>query len=599
MMNEIEWELLIDLREKLQAARHGEKGPLIAAACARLGCDEKTVYRKLAEAGGTTKRKVRSDKGNTVYTRRHLMLISGMLTETTRRNGKQLLTVEDAIELAHANGHLPEKLSASRVAQLLREHMLHPEQLSAPSAATALRSLHPNHCWQIDASVCVLFYIKGKGLQSMPAEEFYKNKPENLVRVVSHLCVRYACTDHTSGTVWARYYTGGETTANLIEFFLWCVSQREGCPAHGVPFMVMLDPGAANKSHAFKNLCDRLKVHLQINKPGNPRAKGQVEQSHNVIERHFEGTLRFMPELDLDGLNERCERWQAAFNASRTHSRTGLPRYSVWMTIKPEQLRIAPPLELMRELVTTVEETRRVSNQGTISYAIKGYGTNDYRVTDLPGAAVGQKLTVCVNPYRAPAVDVRCIDPETGEVYWTCVEPVARDEYNFVADAPVIGQAYRAQPHSVADKARNEIAQEAYQVKTLEEVATARKERHQVYAGVIDGMAAIDATPVPAYLPRRGVALETEVRAVASAPISVYDACMRIKAIAGAAYDKKAYAWVAERFPDGLVPADQVETLAQQLGYLAPTGEALRMEDADLRTVDAEPPRLRVVGGVR
>ena len=53
--------------------------------------------------------------------------------------------------------------------------------------ATALQSLHPNHVWLIDASLCVLYYLqaegKRSGLQVMDADKFYKNKPKALERI--------------------------------------------------------------------------------------------------------------------------------------------------------------------------------------------------------------------------------------------------------------------------------------------------------------------------------------------------------------------------------------------------------------------------------
>ncbi|MGE3348172.1 MAG: integrase [Ramlibacter sp.] len=576
---------MIQTRDQLIAARHGAKGEVIARACARLQCDEQTVYRKLKEAGLDTGRKQRADKGQAMYTREHLMLISGMLIESTRQNEKRLLTVEDVVEILHAGGKLPERMSAGRVSQLLRDNTLHPDQLSHQAPAVALRSLHPNHCWQIDASVCVLYYIKGSHLQSMPRDEFYKNKPHNLVKVVNDLCIRMSCTDHYSGTIWARYYTGGETTENLIEFFFWCISQREGCPAHGVPYLVMLDPGAANKSHMFKQLCNRLRVRLNINKPGNARAKGQVENSHNIIERHFEGRLAFMPALGLDELNAFCERWQAAYNSTRRHSRHGQPRYSMWMRITAEQLRVAPPMELLRELVTTVEQTRRVSNTMTVSYTVKGYGQQDFDVRYVPGVMPGQTLTVCVNPYRAPAIDVQYVDQATGELAWLCVEPVATEEANFALSAPVIGEEYHSMPNTVADDARNELAKAAHNVTTLAAADKAKKARARPYAEV-DVMADVNATPVPAYLPRKGTALEVDKRAVAAARITCVEAAKRIKAIAGPAYDPATYGWLVQRFSDEGVPEDQVEGLAAQLaGRSASQGP------------EAAPAGLRVVGG--
>lgn len=588
-MNKLEWEILIETRNQLMTAKHGGKGDVIARACARLQCDEQTVYRKLKEAGLDTGRKQRADKGQAMYTRENLMLISGMLIESTRQNAKRLLTVEDVVEILYAGAKLPERLTAGRVSQLLREHVLHPDQLSHQSPAVALRSPNANYCWQIDASVCVLYYIKGSHLQSMPADEFYKNKPHNLVKVVNDLCIRMSCTDHYSGTIWARYYTGGETAENLIEFFFWCISQRDGCPAHGVPYLVMLDPGAANKSHMFKQLCDRLRVRLNINKPGNARAKGQVENSHNIIERHFEGRLPFMSTLDLETLNAHCDRWQAAYNSTRRHSRHGQPRYSMWMRITAEQLRIAPPMELLRELVTTVEETRRVSNTMTVSYAVKGYGSNDYDVRYVPGVMPGQTLTLCVNPYRAPAVDVQYVDKATGEISWVCVEPVAKDDAGFALSAPVIGEEYHAMPNTVADTTRNELLKAAHNVTTLEAAEKAKKARAQPYADV-DVMADVNATPVPAYLPRKGTALEVEKRALAAVRITCVEATKRIKTMAGAAFNPGTYAWLAARFGDEGVPEDQVESLAAQLGMRAAQPETA----ADTPTV-FEP--LRAVGG--
>ena len=595
-MNRHEWEVLIETRGQLQAARHGTKGDVIARACQRLQCDEQTVYRKLKEAGLDTGRKKRSDKGLTMYTREHLALISGLLIESTRRNEKRLLTIQDAIDILHADGKLPCVMSAARVSQLLREHVLHPDQLSHLAPAMTMRSLHPNHVWALDASICVLYYLKSGQMQAMPADEFYKNKPHNLAKVVNDLCVRYACTDHTSGTGWARYYTGGETAENLIEFFLWCISQREGCPAHGVPFFVMLDPGAANKSHLFKQLCKRLKVELIINEVGNARGKGQVENFHNLVERHFEGRLRMLPaNLTLEQLNEYCEAWQVAFNVKARHTRHGQPRYSKWMEVTPEQLRIAPPMDLLRELVTSVEETRRVSNNMTISYAVKGHGRADYDLRYVPGVLVGQTVTVVVNPYRAPAIDVQYVAQDSGEIAWICVEPIAVDENNFPLSAPVFGEGYRSMPNTAADNARNELLLAAHGATTIEEAEKARKAHSQAYAGVVDVMADVSATQVPTYLPRRGTALDAEKRAVAAARLNVAEAAKRVKALVGDAYTPATYAWLQERFGAEGVPEDQIEAIAQQLH-----GDGLRADDADLRAEGAgDAPRLRVVGGAR
>jgi hypothetical protein len=51
-------------------------------------------------------------------------------------------------------------LSASAIIRALRQYRLHPDQLRAPAPAVQLASRHPNHVWQLDASICVLYYLK-------------------------------------------------------------------------------------------------------------------------------------------------------------------------------------------------------------------------------------------------------------------------------------------------------------------------------------------------------------------------------------------------------------------------------------------------------
>lgn len=586
-MNHLEWQLLLQTRDALVAAKHGQKKAVIQSACAQLQCSEQTLYRKLEEAGWAAGRKRRADKGDVVYTHEQLRMIAGLLIESTRQNGKQLLTIEDAVQILHADGKLPALASASWVGEMLRQANLHPDQLRHLEPAQSLRSLHPNHVWQIDASVCVLYYLKGGSLKSMPKDEFYKNKPQNLLKVVNDLCTRYVATDHTSGTIWARYYTGGETAQNLIDFFLWAVSQRDGMVAHGVPFIVMMDPGAANTSHLFKNLCDQLQVDLQVNKPGRPRAKGQVENAQNLVERHFEGLIRFMPALDLEQLNAHCERWQISFNASRKHTRHGMPRYSAWMHITPEQLRIAPAMELMRELVTSQPETRRVSNTMTVSFKVKGYESQEYDVRYVPGVMVGQQITVQVNAYRAPAIDVRFTDVDTGELRWMTVEPVKTDAFGFNAAAPVIGEEYKRPPLTAADHARSAIGQEAYGAANDDEAAKARKANAQAYGPSseqpVNIMAAIDATPIPTYMPRKGTPLETEKREVAEARMSIAAACKQLKGKLGDAYDPATFAWLTEKYGSAGMTQAQVDAIGEAKATPAPEASGA--------------PALRVVAG--
>jgi hypothetical protein len=570
-----EWELVLQARDAIAAAPQGSKGRIVAATAAALQCSVPTLYRRLEKAGLDTGRKTRSDAGTTQMSMAELRLVSGLLFHSRRDNDKQLLTVEDALEMLRASGRLDCNLSPGRVGQLLREHCLHPDQLAQQEPAVELRSLHPNHVWQLDASVCVLYYLKSGQLQAMDRDEFYRNKPQNLARVASDLCNRYTVSDHYSGAFKGQYLLGGESAANLVDFWIYATCKQEHSPMHGAPAIVMLDPGAANKGALFSNLARRMGVQVIINKVGNARAKGQVEKTHDLIERHFEGRFRFFEadQLTHEGINTALELWAAAYCSHRKHSRTGQTRYGLWMSIATEQLRVPVNAQTLRELVTTEPEPRRVSNTMTLSFAPRqgagNGGARHYDVSGVPGAVVGGKLPVVMNAYRAPAIDVAYTDEATGEQCWQTIAPLELDEAGFRTDAPVIGVDKRIAAHTDVDRNRGRITREAYKpvgapLPSLEEAAKARKRHEQAYAGVVDPMADVRATVVPTYMPRRGVALDTgPVREVAEPLMSVIEACKRLRERLGDAYTPAVYAWVSAKFADG-VPESRIDAICVQ-----------------------------------
>lgn len=587
-MNTSELDVLMHTRQQIAQAGRGAKAELVSRAAELLGCSVPTVYRKLGAAGLAAGRSRRQDAGSSGMQLEELRLVSGLLFTSRRQNDKQLLTIEDASEILLASGAISTRLSPQRISVLLRQHHLHPDQLAQPKPATEMRSLHPNHVWGIDSSTCVLYYVRAGHLAAMDAETYYKNKPANVARVLNDLCTRYVVADHYSGALKLRYYLGGETAENLVDFWLHCVTQQPGVPMHGVPLLLVLDRGPGNTSHLFGNLARRMQCELIFTGVGNPRAKGFVEKPQDIVERHFEGRFRFLQadDLTLDRINDMAAEWAAAHCSTRKHSRTGEPRYSTWMRITPEQLRVPASLELLRDLATHEPESRGVSNLMSISFVVKGWGKLHYDVSTVPGAVVGGKVWVAVNVYRAPAVDVRTVDADTGEEVWQTVAPIERNEAGFRADAPVIGQEYRTAAYTPVDRERNRITQDAYRLPgaglpTLEEAAKARKAHAQAYAEQVDAMADVRATVVPSYLPRRGTELATPaVRTLVPTLLPVVEACKRLKVLMGEAYTPQVYSFLADKFAAG-VPEQLLAEIAAQF-----TGGAAE-----------QPATLRVVGG--
>ena len=556
--NLAEIDYLRQIAAELTEAGHGKRGPIIKRACEYLTVSNAELYRRLAKVGFTSGRKTRSDKGNTIVSLEAAELIGGMVINAASKTGKKRMSIKLALEVAQDSGKAP-GVSAATISRIMKQNMCHPAQLALPSAHTRQRSLYPNHVWLIDASVCVVFYLKHKvGLHVMDEREFYKNKPANLQKIEKDRVIRYVQTDHTSGSFYHEYFWRSENVENLTNFFFSCIQKRSMKePMHGVPFILYVDRGTANTSGMFKNLMTRLDVEFIAHDTNNSRAKGSVEQANNLIETQFESLLSFKTVDSIDELNAFANEWRIMFNETKIHSRTKRTRNQVWNMIRPEQLRIAPEIELCRELVTTMPISRTVRGDLTVQHTIKGYGEKFYSVKHIPDIYVGAKLDVVVNPYRAPDIDVITLNDSGEQVIYTCV-PDQLDMFGQLQDAPVIGQEIRAMPNSKIDEARNRIMKQAYNVSTQAEVDKAIKKRTPAYVGQIDPTAHITKHDVPDYLPRAGQQMEIQKQKNQLPPLNYIQAAKQIKGSVGDAWTAEHMSLLKNKYPDGNVPQEDI-----------------------------------------
>lgn len=568
-------ERLVEIAQRARTAPQGAKGAIYAAACAELHISMGTLHRKIKEFAVTNPRKRRSDAGKTALTRDEALLISAVLIEHMRKNGKRLKSVAEAIDMLRANKMIaaertnPETgeirmLSTAAVATALRTYKLHPDQLLQPTPAIRLASKHPNHVWQVDASRCVLYYLKvapgdkNAGLHVMEREEFYKNKPANLKRALDDSCWRYVITDHTSGVIFVMYVTGGETGGNLADVLITAMVLRESDPFHGVPFMVMLDPGSANTGAIFKNLCHALQIRVQINKPHSPRAKGQVEKAQDMVERSFESGLKLFKVESYAQLNALAWQWMRHFNAISIHSRTGKPRYATWLAIRPEQLRIAPPAEVLRELAVSAPAERTVTTFLTVEY--RG---SEWDVSAVPDVLVGQKLLICRNPWRENSAQAIGIGADGHELYYV-LERIEKNEYGFAVNAARIGEEYKRHADTPAQKNLKEVEMLATGTSTLTDAQAARKAKELAFGGRMNPYQRIEDTPLPAYMPRKGTQLEVTNPTRIDVPMLTADAAMlRIANGIGRYLSNEENAFFRARYADG-VQEDQIAALIDQ-----------------------------------
>lgn len=572
-----------------QAARlgRGERSAYLKQQAGELNMSLATLYRKLEAVAVKPERKRRSDAGKSELSLEEAKLISAVLMEAMRRNGKRLMAVRQAVEMLRANGKIEAArideetgevlpLSESTIIRALREYKLHPDQLLQPNPVSRMKSEHPNHCWQIDPSLCVLYYLprhgKDTGLRVMKEEEFYKNKPKNVIKIEQDRVWRYTGTDHASGTIAVRYYFGGETSANLCDFFIYMMQAKADTlkdPFRGVPRMVMLDPGSANTSAAFKNLCKSLDVHVQINKPGNPRAKGQVEKANDIVETAFESGLRFTEVHDIDQLNGLAERWMRYYNGTQIHSRHGMTRYQAWNKIKAEQLILPPPADYCRELAISTAKEAKVSPDLEIRF-----GGRVYSVKDIKGVLVGQKLMVAKNPWETDGTRVATFDAD-GHETWVAVPQVVFDEMGFRADAAVIGAEYNAHGDTAAQQHAKALDKLAMRAETLDEAAAKRKGKAVPFGGELDPYKHQEDTLAARntlYIERQGSQMEYNRMEVAEQVLSKVEMAKLLKPrIEAAGGDwKQAVAFIKANYPDGVLASqlDEVEGRLKTAGRL-------------------------------
>lgn len=573
MLTSTEFDIVARTRDALAQAARGQRGRILADAAAALQCSLATAYRKLEQAGFDAGRKRRKDAGECVLGDKQLDALAGVLRESTNNKG-QRMPVATALAILQASGRLDAPVSASTVSRQLYQRRMHPEQLAQDTPSVQMASKHPNHVWQIDSTTGAYYYLPGGRLRWMPENEFYKNKVANLVKASSDLLTRYTCADHTSHAFKGRHYLGGETAENLLDFVTWAMWKQPASPMHGVPTLLVMDPGAANKGRLMVNLAQRLGVKLLHHAPGAARVTGSVEKAHDLIRMHFETRLRFVDRkvVDLDWLNLNLQQFCAAYCATAVHTRHGATRFAKWLEIRAEQLRVAASLEALREAAVSEPETRRLSNTRTVSYAGRTYD-----LALVPGVVAGLKCTVVSNPFRAPAIDVLFTDADTGEQTWHVVEPMKVDEHGYREGAPVWGEEPRTAAFSEVDHTRSRLQREAYRtgdgLPTLKEAEAARKAHQQAYAGRVDAFADVRATEVPTYLPKRATVLELPQRRLEARRISVVEMCQRLKSRLGAAYLPQTFMDLQAEFGDG-VPEDQLDAL--QARYVEHASDGLR-----------------------
>ncbi|WP_405119190.1 integrase [Pseudomonas leptonychotis] len=562
---------LADLARKLDATGHGECGALMAAAREFLGWSTATIYRQLkAACGWTAGRKTRSDKGTTSVADGALQMLGASQREGVRENGKQTLFTPTSRSILEQNG-ISLGVSNSQLNRLIRARSLDVGSQRNVRPVQALRALHPNYLHQVDPSLCLVYYLKGKQ-HIMRDSEFYKNKLDNYAKVKLKVW-RYVMYDRASSALVVWYCeAAGENQHNLFDFLMFAWGKTEGKLLHGVPLFMLWDKGSANTSSAIKNLLKHLEVEPLVHEAGNARAKGGVEGGNNIVETQFESRLRFEPVDDIAHLNAAAQAWAEAYNANLISGqdtrlrRAGLvepvARYDLWQLIRAEQLRLLPSVEVCRALMTSREVERTVGADMCISFKhVDSERSMQYDLRGLDGITVKSKVCVRALVYGDCAIQIEAPRYD-GEMLTYRVDPIrGYDQFGQRLDAAVPGQEYKSLPETAIEQAAKAMDDLAY---PDQDAKQARSKQVTPFGGSLDAHSHLKKIEHPAYLQRQGTTIETPEHLRTDAPmLSAMQAMLRIAEAMGRDLNAEENTWLRNSFKDG-VPEDQVSVLIEQ-----------------------------------
>lgn len=585
--------LISDAARALEKADpcNGDRGRIVARLAETLNRSLNTTYNYLKKYGAwESGKKPRKGKGETCVPEALCRKIAGLVICGDRANGKRPMCIKDAVKRWEANGEgiadpetgevtMP---SVETISRAMRRYGCHPDQLRVASPSVRMRTEYPNRLWQADASVCVLYRIRGTGNIGLMKEESYnEKKPENLIKIRNTRIVRYIVVDHCSGNFYLRYeQAAGEDAKGFLDTLIDAITDRGPQDVmHGVPEILYTDPGPGPASSLVTGFCGQMGITPAQHVPGRARATGSVEKCQDIVECKFESRLRFLEVPDVAQLQALADRWRRYFCATAIHTRTKKTRNDVWLSIPAEKLRTAEA-DVMHSIAAWGEVRCQVKDDFTISADTRThYGVRRYDLRELGyhGLQVRDSVSVRLNPYKAPSI-IAVIEKPDGEKLSFEVPPMQFDGAGFDLGAPAFGEGFKAMPKTRAEKTLEAIKKEAYGVQSVEEADKMRRAGKPAYAG-IDIMA--DVKEAPVYLKKAGTPLQVEEQKADVPPMKRLSFALMMRRDHPDVWrddnTDECAEWLRTRYPD-TVPGNEIEAVIERMREKFAPKRARRLE---------------------
>ena len=550
--------MLADLIARIQ--REPKRRPqLIKEYAQQVGAPLHRIHRQLKDAGHGSGRKRRSDAGTTRAPEEQLEQLAALQISGVRKTGQATRYTPDTLQILRESGMDLGGLSVAQINRLMRERGIDQKTQSRGRQTHAdITSRHPNDLHLVDPSSALVYYLpasartraRQRNVADIHGVEPYKNKPGLQGKKAQLRVWRYVIVDHATGCLRVRYYQqAGEAPDSLWEFLCeaWRPEHGDRGQWHGLPNWLWWDKGSDNA--AIRAALDALGVQHHAHMPGNSRAKGSVEKAQRIVETQFESRLELQPVESVEELNERVERWCDAYNANLIRhldtrlSRPGIrvARLELWQRITAEQLRELPADALDLAVYQPVE--RKVAGNLTISYRHpKLKAQMRYRVGNLPGVRVGQKVTVQPLLVDGDEGAIRVRHTYRGEEYEERVVPREYNEFGLPVDGAAPGE-FRPLPLTEVEQAGVR----------LRELAGPKRPGKATFGGKYRALDAAEATDGEniIQMPRRQPRPETP-----AATLTLREAGLYVRQRLGEDWDPALFDTLVERWPRGASAAE-------------------------------------------
>jgi len=406
-----------DVKRQLVDALRGltgaERAETVRAYATTYGISKQAISA-ITRKAGLRASATRQDRGRSSLSRDEALKVATLLKISRRMDGRIPMTVKQAERLLRRTEQITADVGYGTICRELRRHGMSKADLKRPKPYRSRATAHPNAEWQIDFTACHQWYFDDGGIfrERDVMTALHKNHPAEFRQIRRHLW-RIALVDHYSGAFFFQYvYASGETAQDAIEFLIAAMQPKAHAAYifHGIPDLVLADKGSFAKAQSAKAFCRAFKIDLRTHMPGNPQAKGSVEELHGFLEE-FDAGLRLKPPRNEDELNRRAFDHCVEVNCLRPFREAidprGRTRMQWWSEIQPEQLFVPPTPEACRAIIRAGRQPRQVGHNGRVKYERRFYLVPDTN-------AWGGWVEVAYDPRAYPEVEVTWKDQTDG-----------------------------------------------------------------------------------------------------------------------------------------------------------------------------------------